>query len=341
MAETRVNRVKLLVTGGSGFIGSNFIRYMFKTNPETRITNIDNLSWGSNPGNLADFRRDPRYRFVKGDITNQKLVSKLIEDADVIVNFAAETHVDRSIANPRPFVKSNIVGASTVLEAARKKTLSPKIVHVSSDEVYGDIVEGSFRENDRLKPSSPYAATKAAADMLVLSYSRTYGLDAAVTRCTNNFGPWQHPEKLIPKTIIRACLNLPVPVYGAGEQIRDWIYVLDHCDALSRVIEKGKAGEIYNISGGNEKRNLEVVTSILDLMKKPRDLIRFVEDRPGHDVRYSLNSSKIDSDLDWRPSHIFSDALEETVKWYIDNRSQWSKRASTKTLHPSPWKIKW
>jgi len=336
-----VNRVKFLVTGGLGFIGSNFIRYMFKTNPEMRITNIDNLSLGSNQGTLADFGRDIRYRFVKGDITSQKLVSKLIEDVDVIVNFAAETHVDRSIANPRPFVKSNIVGTSTVLEAARKKTLSPKIIQVSSDEVYGDIVEGSFRENDRLKPSNPYSATKAAADTLVLSYHRTYGLDAAVTRCTNNFGPWQHPEKLIPKTIIRSWMNLPVPVYGAGEQIRDWIYVQDHCDALSRVIEKGKAGEIYNISGGNEKRNLEVVTSILDLMKKPRGLIRFVEDRPGHDVRYSLNSSKIGSDLDWRPSHIFSDALEETVKWYINNRSQWSKWASTKTLHSSPWKVKW
>jgi len=336
-----VNPVKLLVTGGLGFIGSNFIRHILKSRSDISVKNIDNLSIGANLANLKDFRKDPRYRFVKGDITNFKLVSRLVRDADVVVNFAAETHVDRSIADPNSFVKSNVFGAYTVLEAARRNNRAAKIIQVSTDEVYGDTLEGSFREDDLLKPSSPYASTKAAADMFVLAYHKTYGIDVAITRCTNNFGPYQHPEKLIPKTIIKACMNFPVPVYGRGEQIRDWIYVQDHCMALAYVIEKGKAGEVYNISAGNEISNVKVVESILKLMGKPMDLIQFVEDRPGHDVRYSLDSSKIRSELGWSPSYSFAEALKKTTEWYVDNESWWKFEASKKILHPTPWKLKW
>jgi len=336
-----VKHMKLLVTGGLGFIASNFIRYMLKEYSDIKVTNIDNLSIGSNPANLKDIKKDPRYRFIKGDITNFKLVTKLVKDADVVVNSAAETHVDRSIANPLPFFKSNTAGTLTVLESVRRNNPTSKIAHVSTDEIYGDILEGSFNEGNRLKPSNPYAASKGAADMFALAYHRTYGLNVVVTRCTNNFGPYQSPEKLMPKTIIRAHLNLPIPVYGGGKQIRDWIYVLDHCEALGKVIEKGKAGEIYNISAGNEMPNLQVVESILGLLDKPKDLIQFVEDRPGHDVRYSLDSSKIRSELGWNPKHSFVDALKETAEWYIKNKSWWKPQASKKMLHPTPWKLKW
>lgn len=278
MAQARVNRMRLLVTGGLGFIASNFIRYVLERHNDVVITNIDNFSIGANPANLRDIEEDPRYNFVKGDIMNFKLVSKLVNDVDVVVNAAAETHVDRSIANPRSFVKSNTMGTFTVLEAVRRNNPTVKVVHISTDEVYGDVLESSFKEGDRLKPSNPYAATKAAADMLALAYRRTYGLDITITRCTNNFGPYQHPEKLIPKTVIRARLNLPVPVYGEGKPIRDWIYVLDHCEALNQVMERRKAGEIYNISAGNEMRNLQVVELILEFLGRSKDLIQFVED---------------------------------------------------------------
>ena len=333
--------VKLLVTGGLGFIASNFIRHTLKTRSDVEITNVDNLSIGANVANLRDVEKDPRYRFVKGDIANLRVTSKLVRGVDTVLNLAAETHVDRSISTPNPFMRSNAIGTFTVLEAVRKTQPDARIVHVSTDEVHGDIFKGSFREGDRLKPSSPYAATKAAADMFVLAYQRTYNLDAAITRSTNNFGPHQHPEKLVPKTIIRAHFDLPVPVYGQGEQTRDWIYVLDHCEALGTVIEKGRAGEIYNISGGNEVRNIELVRSILRILRKPEDLVQFVEDRPGHDVRYSLDSSKIRSELGWRPKYSFKDALEETAKWYLKNEFWWKKQASKKTLHPTPWKLKW
>ena len=336
-----MNSVKLLVTGGLGFIGSNFIRHILKSRPDIRVTNIDNLSIGSNPANLKDIRGDPRYRFVKGDITNFKLVSKLVKDTDIAVNFAAETHVDRSIANPSSFVKSNLFGAYTVLEAARRNNHTAKIIQVSTDEVYGNILEGSFREDDPLKPSSPYASTKAAADMFVLAYHRTYGLDVTITRCTNNYGPYQHPEKLIPKTILRARVNLSIPIYGKGKQVRDWIYVEDHCMALTHVIDNGKAGEIYNISTGNEMPNVKVVESILESLKKPRSLIQFVEDRPGHDIRYSLDSSKIRSELGWSPKYAFTEALGDTVEWYVKNELWWRKQSSKKILHPTPWKLKW
>jgi len=333
--------MKLLVTGGMGFIGSNLVRYMLSTRNDVEVTNLDDISIGSNPANLKDLEKDRRYNFVKGSIADLRLVSKLIRKVDAVINCAAQTHVDRSIANPQPFMESNVIGTYTILEAARRKNPAARIVHVSTDEIYGDVAEGSFKEDDRLKPSNPYAASKSGADMFALAYHRTYGLAVTITRCTNNFGPYQHPEKLIPKTIIRAASNLPIPVYGKGDQIRDWIYVKDHCDALAQLIEKGIPGEIYNISAGNETPNLNVVESILDSMKKPRSLIEFVDDRPGHDVRYSLDSTKIRTQLGWKPKHKFKEALESTVRWYMSNEWWWKPLATRKMLHSTPWKLKW
>jgi dTDP-glucose 4,6-dehydratase len=333
--------LRLLVTGGCGFIASNLIRYMLEQNRDIKITNVDSLSIGANPSNLKEIKREPRYRFLKGDIANPSLVNRLVKNVDAIINVAAETHVDRSIANPKPFLRSNTIGTFTILESVRKINPKVKVVHVSTDEIYGDIPEGSFNEDSRLKPSNPYAAAKAAADLFALAYHRTYGLDVSITRCTNNFGPYQSPEKLIPKTIIRACRGLSVPIYGKGEQVRDWIYVLNHCEALTTVLDRGKAGEIYNVSAGNMVSSIDVVTSILELLGKPRDLVQFVEDRPGHDVRYSLDSSKIRSGLGWKPRHSFAEALKGTVKWYVENESWWRPQASEKMLHPTPWKLKW
>jgi len=330
--------LKILVTGGMGFIGSNFIRYMLSNISDIKIVNLDNLSIGSNIANLKDIEANARYTFIKGDLTNYKQLSKLINGIDAIVNFAAQTHVDRSIAFPRLFFKSNTLGTFNLLEACKKKNV--RLIHVSTDEVYGEIAEGSFKENDRLKPSNPYSASKAAADLLILSYCRTYGLNAVITRCTNNFGPYQFPEKLIPKTIIRASLNMKVPVYGTGRNIRDWIYVLDHCEALRLVLEKGKAGEIYNVSSYNEYENLDVVKKVLKLMGKDESLIEFIEDRPGHDIRYSLDSSKIRNELGWKPKHRFNEALEQTVNWYLKNEWWWKPIATKEVLHPTPWKIK-
>jgi len=336
-----LREMKLLVTGGMGFIGSNFIRYILSTRKDVEVINLDNISIGANPANLKDLKKNRRYNFVKGSIGDFKLVSKLIKKVDAVINCAAQTHVDRSIANPDPFMESNTKGTYSLLEATRRSNPAAKIVHVSTDEIYGDIPEGSFNEEDRLRPSNPYAASKSAADMFALAYHRTYGLKVAVTRCINNFGPYQHPEKLIPKTIIRAHLELPIPVYGKGNQIRDWIYVQDHCEALAQIMEKGLPGEIYNISAGNEVPNLKVVQSILDFMEKPRSLIEFVDDRPGHDVRYSLDSTKIRTQLEWKPKHKFTEALERTVRWYTGNEWWWKPLATRKILYPTPWKLKW
>jgi dTDP-glucose 4,6-dehydratase len=333
--------MKVLVTGGLGFIGSNLIRHLLAELQDAQITNVDNLSIGANPANLEDLKAPHRYRFIKGDITDKAFVSKLVRKHEVVINCAAETHVDRSIANPNPFLKSNVLGTFRILEALRKNNPDAKMVHVSTDEIYGDILEGSFDEDDRPKPSNPYAASKSAADMFALAYQRTYGIDVVITRCTNNFGPYQHLEKLIPKTIVRAIHNLAVPLYGTGTQMRDWIYVLDHCEALKRVIEAGRSGQIYNISTGREISNVKVVESILEILGKPRDLIQFVEDRPGHDTRYSLNSQKIRSEIGWAPRYAFQEALERTVRWYVDNKWWWRKQASKKILDPTPWKRKW
>jgi dTDP-glucose 4,6-dehydratase len=303
-----------------------------------KITNLDKLSIGSNPANLKDIEADNRYKLVKGDIADRNLVKKLVDETDVIVNIAAETHVDRSIADPWPFINSNTIGAATLFEAAKKQ--EKRILHVSTDEIYGDIIQGSFRENDKLKPSSPYSASKAAADLFALAYYRTYGLNIVIARCTNNYGPYQFPEKLLPKTIIRTQLGLSVPIYGKGSNIRDWIYVLDFCEAIDLILNKGKSGEIYNVSAGNELTNINIVKMILDIMGKPENTLTFVEDRPGHDVRYSLDSSKLRNELGWSPKHSLKEALETTVNWYMNNDWWWRPLATEYVLHPTPWKLK-
>jgi len=331
--------MKILITGGLGFIGTNLCRYMLTRHPESEVTNIDKIGIGANPINLKDLKKEKRYTFIKGNICDPKLLNRVIRKTDAVVNLAAETHVDRSIAYPNAFIDSNTVGTFTILEAIRKHNKKAKLVQVSTDEVYGEIPEGSFNEKDFLKPSNPYAASKASADMFVQAYYKTYNLDTPITRCTNNFGPYQFPEKLVPKTTIRALKDLPIPIYGTGKNIRDWIYVQDHCQAINLVLAKGKPGEIYNISSGNEITNIEIVRKILDLLGKDEKLMSFVEDRPGHDVRYSLDSSKIRSELGWKPKFTFEKALEATVDWYRTNEAWWRPIATRETLHPTPWKL--
>ncbi len=333
--------MKLIVTGGLGFIGSNFIRDVLKRHKGWEIVNIDALKYGSNKDNLRDIEEDERYSFVQGDISDPGLISGMIEGMDAIVNFAAQTHVDRSISNPGSFLQSNVMGVFNILESIRKANSKIRFVQISTDETYGDAVEGSFTERDTLKPSSPYSASKAAGDVYVLAYARTYGLQAMVTRCTNNYGPYQFPEKLIPKTILRASRSLKVPIYGTGRNVRDWICVTDHCRAVERVLEGGAGGEIYNISAGEEKTNLEVVGKILEALGKDPGSLEFVEDRPGHDLRYSLDSSKIKDELGWRPMHTFESGIEETVRWYIKNEEWWKPLLDDKVLHPTPWKLVW
>ena len=331
--------MKILVTGGLGFIGSNFCRYILSKHSDYKIVNVDKIGVGANPTNLKDLENDRRYKFIKGDICNPKLINKIVKDVDAIVNVAAETHVDRSIKDPVTFIQNNTMGTFTILEAIRKHNRKASFIQVSTDEVYGEAIRGSFKETSPLKPSNPYSASKAAADMLVIAYHRTYQLNTIITRCTNNYGPYQFPEKLIPKTIIRALKNLPIPIYGSGKNVRDWIYVLDHCEAIDLVLEKGEPGEIYNISAGNEKSNIEVVRKILQILKRPEELIIFVEDRPGHDFRYSLDSSKIRSKLGWKPRFSFEEALEVTVNWYKENEWWWKPLATEEVLHSTPWRI--
>ena len=331
--------MKLLVCGGMGFIGSAFIRNHLNKNPNDQIVNLDNLTTGSNVKNLEKID-ESNYQFINGDIKNYEAVNKITNDIDVIVNFAAETHVDRSISNPKQFLETNILGTYTLLEASKKhETL---FVHISTDEIYGDAVnQDSFSEKSILKPSNPYSASKAAADHLVNSYARTYGIKCIITRCTNNFGPFQFPEKLIPKTIIRAQKNLKVPLYGDGNQIRSWIYVLDHVSAIDSLITKGELGEIYNITSWNEISNRTIVEKILGLMEKPNDMIEHVGDRPGHDKRYSIDSSKIQNEIGWKPAYDFDNAIKQTVDWYLKNKDWWEPLADEKMLHPQPWTISW
>ena len=330
--------MRLLVTGGLGFIGSNFCRYMLTKHADLELINVDKVGIGANPANLSDFENDGRYTFVKGDICNPQLVKREIHQVEAVVNIAAETHVDRSIADPYAFLQNNTLGAFTVLETVRKHNPKARVVQVSTDEVYGQALEGSFTEKAPVVPSNPYSASKASADMFALSYHTTYGLNVCITRCTNNFGPYQLPEKLIPKTIIRALKDYPIPIYGSGKNIRDWIYVQDHCEAIEAVMDRGKAGEVYNVSAGNEISNVDIAKNILSLLKKPESLIAFVEDRPGHDQRYSLDSTKTRSALGWKPKFSFAEAFESTVKWYMENERWWSPLATAATLHPTPWK---
>jgi dTDP-glucose 4,6-dehydratase len=320
--------MKLLVTGGLGFIGSNFCRSMLTRHSDCELINVDKMGVGANPASLRDIENDKRYTFVKGDICNPRLVDKLVRGVDAVVNIAAETHVDRSIVDPYAFLQNNTIGTFTILDSMRKRNKKARLVHVSTDEVYGQALEGSFTENTPANPSNPYSASKAAADMFVLSYHKTYDLDVSITRCTNNFGPYQLPEKLIPKTIIRALRNLPIPIYGSGTNIRDWIYVQDHCEAVDAVLQKGKAGEVYNVSAGNEIPNIEIAKKILVMLHKPESLINFVEDRPGHDVRYSLDSTKTRSLLGWQPQFSFQQSLESTVQWYVENEHWWTLLAT-------------
>jgi dTDP-glucose 4,6-dehydratase len=330
--------MKLLITGGLGFIGSNFIRQILTNQPATEIVNIDKVGIGANPASLRDLENNPHYQFIKGDITNPQLIHKNITHIDAVVNIAAETHVDRSITDPYSFLLNNTIGTCTILEAIRKHNPKVRLVQVSTDEVYGSAAQGSFTENTPLNPSNPYSASKAAADMFVLSYHKTYKLNASITRCTNNFGPYQTPEKLIPKTILRAQKNLTVPIYGTGANIRDWIHVEDHCTAIETVLTKGKPGEVYNISANNEATNIEIAQKILQTLGKPENLISFVEDRPGHDTRYSLNASKIKTELGWQPKRNFQEALTSTVQWYVQNEKWWSSLATPDMLNSTPWK---
>ena len=336
-----MKNMNYLITGGLGFIGGNFIRYLLTKDKDAQITNIDIISHGANPANLKDIEKQKNYKFLKEDICNKETLKKHLINTDIVVNFAAESHVDRSISDPQPFFKSNTEGVLNILEVMRQTNKNIKYFQIGTDESYGDITKGSFKEEDRLTPSSPYAASKAAADVFCLAYHRTYGLDVTLTRCTNNFGPFQFPEKLIPKTIIRAEKNLKVPIYGSGKNVRDWIYVIDHCEAVKTIIDNGKSGQIYNISSGNELQNTKVVETILELMDKPPDLMEFVEDRPGHDIRYSLDSSKIRKELGWTPRYQFVKAIKETVKWYINNLQWWSSLVTPQIIHPTPWKLKW
>lgn len=327
--------MKILVTGGLGFIGSNFILYALK-NSEFRLTNIDAGLPGSNIQNLKQAKNNSRYTYVKGNITNKKLVDKLVSNADAIINFAAESHVDRSISDPLPFIDSNIYGTYTLLEAIRKH--KKKLIQISTDEVFGSLKSVNATEKYPYNPSSPYAATKAAAENLVNSYFITYDSDVITTRCTNNYGPRQSPEKLIPKTILLAEQNKKIPIYGTGKNIRDWIFVQDHCNAVFKVLLRGKKGESYNISANNEVDNLKIIKKILKIMKKTEDLIEFTTDRPGHDFRYSLNSNKIRSQLSWRPTHRFEDGLEQTIEWYQQNKA-WRRHIQNDAFTTS-WKTR-
>jgi dTDP-glucose 4,6-dehydratase len=318
-------KVRILVTGGCGFIGSNFIHYMLERY-EYEIVNLDKLTYAGNLENLKDVEHDQRYTFVKGDIADRVLLGKIFERKfDVIVNFAAESHVDRSILDPSDFIKTNVFGTYNLLEMAKEKGVG-KFIQISTDEVYGSLgPEGKFTEETPLSPSSPYSASKASADLLAMAYYRTYGLPVIITRCSNNYGPYQFPEKLIPLMITNALEDKELPVYGDGKNIRDWIHVYDHARAIDLVIHRGKAGEIYNIGADNERTNIEIVQMLLDILGKPHSLIRFVKDRPGHDRRYAIEAEKIKRELGFKVQVDFTRGLEETVKWYIENRSWWER----------------
>ena len=312
-----------LITGGAGFMGSNFIRFLLSTYPDFKVINLDKLTYAGNLENLKDIENDPRYRFVKGDICDPQVVEPLVEESDVVVNFAAETHVDRSVMEAGSFVLTDVYGSYILLQAARKYGID-RFIQISTDEVYGSIKEGSFSESDSLHPSNPYSASKAGGENLVYSFYKTYSMPIIITRATNNFGPYQYPEKVIPLFITNALDGLQLPLYGDGMQVRDWLYVEDHSLALDFIIREGKVGEVYNIAGGNEIGNMELTHQILTILGKPTSLINHVKDRPGHDRRYSLNCEKLKS-LGWKPKYSFPQALRSTVQWYLNNQQWWRK----------------
>jgi dTDP-glucose 4,6-dehydratase len=312
--------MKLLITGGAGFIGSNFVRWMFERHPDYRIVNLDKLTYAGNLENLSGFEQDPRHEFVQGDICDPDCVGGILQNrVDAVVNFAAESHVDRSILHSAEFVQTNIVGTLNLLESCRKNKIR-RYVQISTDEVYGSLgVSGAFTERTPIAPNSPYAASKASADLLVRSYCNTHGFPGIITRCSNNYGPYQFPEKLIPLLISNAMADMPLPIYGDGLNVRDWIHVRDHCAAIDTVLHQGKAGEIYNVGARQELPNLQVVRSVLKALNKDESLIRYVEDRPGHDRRYAIDSSKLENELDWKPQISFEVGLQDTIDWYRRN----------------------
>lgn len=329
--------MKIIVTGGLGFIGSNFIRHIHAMYQDWHITNIDKRTYAGNPANLADISCSPRYRWLKADIADRKKMHAALAGADAVVHFAAETHVDRSILAPEVFLRTNVLGTQSLLDAAKAHKVS-RFVHIGTDEVYGSVPEGDSVETDVLLPNSPYSASKAAADILARSYFITFGLPVCITRCSNNYGPRQHPEKAIPLLITNAMEDKPFPLYGDGRNVRDWLYVLDHVKAVEAVLLKGRAGEIYNIGGGTSLANVELIQRVLRLMGKPLSLIQRVPDRAGHDRRYALSCGKITRELGWKPEHDFEAGICETVKWYTDNRGWWKKAKRAAEFRKYHWK---
>jgi dTDP-glucose 4,6-dehydratase len=323
--------LKYLVTGGCGFIGSNFIHMLLqKYGMDVEIYNLDKLTYAGNPENLKDIAAQSNYHFIHGDICDDVVVNDVMNKVDVVVNFAAETHVDRAISKPDDFIKTDIFGAFVLLESARKSIIK-KFIQISTDEVYGSILNGSFKETDVLDPSSPYSASKAGADRLAYSYFVTYNLPVIISRCSNNYGPYQFPEKLIPLFITNALDDKKLPIYGDGRNVRDWIFVMDHCLAIDFLIQNGQNGQVYNIGAGEEQTNLQITKTILQALGKSEDLMTYVQDRPGHDRRYSVDTTKIRS-LGWKPAHCFTDAMKETIHWYINNRWWWEKLKSGEYL---------
>ena len=320
--------MKICVTGGAGFIGGNFVHYMVKKYPEYEILNLDLLTYAGNLETLKPVENEPNYRFVRGDIADREFIMDLFEKEkfDVVVNFAAESHVDRSISDPGIFVQTNVLGTQVLLDASKEYGVK-RFHQVSTDEVYGDLPldrqDLFFHEDTPLHTSSPYSSSKASADLFVMAYFRTFGLPVTISRCSNNYGPYQFPEKLIPLMISRALDNEPLPVYGKGENVRDWLHVEDHCRAIDLIIHKGEVGEIYNVGGHNERTNLEVVRTILKALDKPESLIEYVTDRPGHDLRYAIDPAKIERELGWKPVYTFDTGIRQTIQWYLENKEWW------------------
>lgn len=324
----RRDGMKILVTGGAGFIGSNFVHHMVGKYPDDQIINLDLLTYAGNLENLKAVEDKPNYKFVRGDIADRGFIMELFdrERPDIVVNFAAESHVDRSITDPGVFVRTNVMGTQVLLDAAKEYGVQ-RYHQVSTDEVYGDLPldrpDLFFHEDTPLHTSSPYSSSKASADLFVLAYHRTYGLPVSISRCSNNYGPYHFPEKLIPLIISRALADEKLPVYGKGENVRDWLHVSDHCEAIDLIIHQGKVGEVYNVGGHNEKTNLEVVKTILKALDKPESLIEFVTDRPGHDLRYAIDPTKLETELGWKPKYTFDTGIRQTIDWYLDNKEWW------------------
>jgi dTDP-glucose 4,6-dehydratase len=319
--------MNVLVTGGCGFIGTNLVRLLLAERPGWRVVNLDKLTYAGNAESLADVESHPRYRFVRGDVANGELVGELMrsERVEAVMHLAAESHVDRSILSPAVFIETNVRGTQVLLEAAREIGVK-RFLHVSTDEVYGSLgPTGAFTEATPLDPSSPYSASKAASDLLALAYARTFGLPLVLTRCSNNYGPYQFPEKLIPLLIANALRDVPLPVYGDGLNVRDWIHVEDHCRGLLLALEKGRPGQVYNLGARSERHNIDIVKRVLALLGKPESLIQYVRDRPGHDRRYAIDAAKAEGELGWAPRHRFEEALAETVRWYVEHRPWWER----------------